>query len=229
MKFILMLTKNDVTIPDALEVFDEVRLSGVRQIGFKDMGLSKEKLRRLVGIMHDRQMETFLEVVSETKEASMNSARSAMELGVNYLIGGTYPGPTLDLIRGSTIKFFPYVGRVVGHPCLLRGRIDEIVEDARTVEKLGVDGINLLAYRYDGDVPKLMRSVVSAVKIPVIVAGSIDSVARIHEVGECGAWGFTIGGAIFDRKFDAGGDVLSQLRIVLKEAQSHSAEGMGRA
>jgi NAD(P)H-dependent flavin oxidoreductase YrpB (nitropropane dioxygenase family) len=229
MKFIFMLTKNDVTVPDALEVFHRIRHSGVRQIGFKDIGLPKEELRRLVRLMHKSQMETFLEVVSETKEASMNSARSAIELGVNFLIGGTYPEPILDLMRGSGIRFFPYVGRVIGHPCLLRGMVDEIVEDARRVEKLGVDGINLLAYRYDGDVPKLMRSVSSAVRIPVIVAGSIDSTARIREVSDCGAWGFTIGGAIFDKKFDADGDVLSQLRIVLKEVQSHPDRGSGRA
>jgi len=225
MKFIFMLTKNDMTIPDAISVFEKVKLSGVRQIGFKDVGLPKEELRRLVGMMRDRQMETFLEVVSESKDDSLNSARNAMDLGVHYLIGGTYPEPILDLIRGSGIRFFPYVGRVIGHPCLLRGRIDEIVEDARRVEKLGVDGINLLAYRHDGDVPKLMRSVVSAVKIPVIVAGSIDSSARIREVEDCGAWGFTIGGAIFDGRFNAGGDILSQLSVVLQEVHSRSDEG----
>jgi hypothetical protein len=229
MKFIFMLTKNDVTVPDALEVFSRIRHFGVRQIGFKDIGLPKEKLMRLVRLMHDSRMQTFLEVVSETEEASMNSARSAIELGVDYLIGGTYPEPILDLTRGSGIRFFPYVGRVVGHPCLLRGKIDEIVEDARRVERLGVDGINLLGYRYDGDVPKLMKSVVSAVRIPVIVAGSIDSVARIREVGDCGAWGFTIGGAIFDKKFEADGDLLSQLGIVLNEVQSRPDRGSGSA
>jgi len=224
-----MLTKNDVTVSDALRVFDKIRHSGVQQIGFKDIGLPKEELRRLVRMMHEDQLETFLEVVSETREASMNSARTALELGVDYLIGGTYPEPILDLTRGSGIKFFPYVGRIVGHPCLLRGTIDGIVEDARRVEKLGVDGINLLAYRFDGDVPKLMRSVVSAIRIPVIVAGSIDSAARIQEVSECGAWGFTIGGAIFDKKFAAEGDLLSQLRVVLAQIQSHSDRGSGRA
>ena len=40
------------------------------------------------------------------------------------------------------------------------GSIAEITEDARRVEALGVDGLNLLAYRYDGDVDALVETVV---------------------------------------------------------------------
>ena len=66
-----------------------------------------------------------------------------------------------EIIAGTGIKFFPYVGQIVDHPCLLRGTIDEIADDARRAEALGVDGINLLAYRYDGDVDALVEAVVA--------------------------------------------------------------------
>ena len=71
-------------------------------------------------------------------------------------------------------------GRIVGHPCLLRGSIAEIADDARRAEALGVDGINLLAYRYDGDVDALVEAVVAATSLPVIAAGSVDSAERIR-------------------------------------------------
>ena len=58
------------------------------------------------------------------------------------------------------MRFCPYIGQVIGHPCLLRGTIEEIADDARRAEALGVDGINLLAYRYDGDVEQLVEAVV---------------------------------------------------------------------
>ena len=85
-----------------------------------------------------------------------------------------------EILAGTGIKFFPYVGQIVDHPCLLRGTIAEIADDARRAESLGVDGINLLAYRYDGDVDALVEAVVGATSLPVIAAGSVDSAARIQ-------------------------------------------------
>jgi hypothetical protein len=50
------------------------------------------------------------------------------------------------------------------------------VASARALAALEhVHGLDLLAYRYTGDVPQLMADVSAAVAKPVIVAGSIDS------------------------------------------------------
>src|SRR5207237_1907756 len=113
---------------------------------------------------------THLEVVSETPEDTLKSARAAAEIGPDYLIGGTLIEPVQEIIAGTGIKFFPYVGQIVGHPCLLRGSIEEIVADTKRAAELGVDGINLLAYRYDGDVEALTRAVVEATDLPGICA-----------------------------------------------------------
>ena len=42
-----MLTSNDSTIPNSLEKLDEVLAGGVRHIGFKDVGLPFDDLKRL--------------------------------------------------------------------------------------------------------------------------------------------------------------------------------------
>lgn len=214
-----MLTKNDVTVRNAAEVFDEVKNSGVRYVGFKDIGLADHELTDLVRSIRSEGMQTFLEVVSASEVEALNSAKKALQLKVDYLIGGSYVRPTLDLVKDQGIKYFPYIGRVVGHPCLLRGAVGEIVEEARSIEGLGVDGINLLAYRWDGDVRNLMTSVVKSVGLPVIVAGSIDSCDKVRTVKEVGVWGFTIGGAVFDRKFRPQGTLVDQIDEVLKETQ----------
>ncbi|MDQ6607267.1 MAG: hypothetical protein M3Z06_12055 [Actinomycetota bacterium] len=65
--------------------------------------------------------------------------------------------------------------------------------EAARAEALGVDGINLLANRYDGDVDELVEAVVGATDLPVIAAGSVDSAERIQSLGERGVWAFTIG------------------------------------
>jgi NAD(P)H-dependent flavin oxidoreductase YrpB (nitropropane dioxygenase family) len=215
-----MLTHHDVTVPNALEVFNEVKDTGIFCVGFKDIGLPVKELATLVGLMRKEGKTILMEVVSETKEYTIQSVKNAVKLGVDYLIGGTYIEPALWLLKGSGIKYFPYIGKVIGHPCLLRGTIDEIVRDAKRVEALGADGINLLAYRFDGDVNRLMISVRDAVNIPIIVAGSINNFERIRKVVELGMWGFTIGGAIFENKFVPKGDLRDQIIAVINEIKN---------
>jgi hypothetical protein len=163
-----MLTKNDLTIRNALDVFDEIKDTGVRHIGFKDIGLPVDKLKILVQRMKKQEMRTYLEVVSESEEANVKSVKTAVELGVDNLIGGTYVGQTLKLMKGKKLGYYPYIGKIVGHPCLLRGSIEEIVADGKKKEAMGIDGINLLAYRYNGDVDKLMERV-SEIGLPMML------------------------------------------------------------
>jgi phosphoribosylformimino-5-aminoimidazole carboxamide ribonucleotide (ProFAR) isomerase len=56
--------------------------------------------------------------------------------------------------------------------------------------------------------------VVKAVKVPVVSAGSIESYRRISEVWKTGAWGFTIGSALFDKKFAPKGSFRENARAV---------------
>ena len=197
-EFIFMLTRDDKTLTDARDVYASIAGTGVRHVGCKDVGLPREELQALMSDIKGNGHTTHLEVVSESEEATLASARAAAEIGPDYLIGGTLIEPVQEIIAGTGIKFFPYVGQIVGHPCLLRGSIDEIVADTERAAELGVDGINLLAYRFDGDVEALTRAVVSATDLPVICAGSVDSVERIRALEACGAWAFTIGTAALD-------------------------------
>ena len=218
-EFIFFLTHSDATIHNALDVFEEIKDIGVKYVGFKDVGLPMERLRKLRDLIREANKISVLEVVSATKEDNVRAAKTGRELDVDYLIGGTYFEEVLPLLKGTEIKCFPYIGKIVSHPCLQRGTIEEICEDARRVEKLGADGIDLLSYRYDGDPAQLTMAVKDAVDIPIIVAGSISSFEQIRKMVELGVWGFTIGSAILDRKFVAGGSVRDQVEAVLKEIE----------
>ncbi len=218
-EFIFFLTYNDVTVYNAIDVFEKRKNTGIKYVGFKDVGLPKGKLIELHKRMKKAGMTTFLEVVSATEEDNLRSAKMGIELGVDNLIGGTYVRQTLPLLQDANIKYFPYIGKVIGHPCLLRGAIEEITRDARTVEDLGVSGIDLLAYRYDGNPEHLIRSVQESVKIPLIIAGSINSLERVRKMTELDVWAFTIGSAIFDKKFVPSGTLSDQITAVLKEIE----------
>lgn len=220
-EFIFFLTYNDVTIYNALDVFEMIRDTGIKYIGFKDVGLSKDKLMDLNEMIKRENMTSVMEVVSYSEQANIRSVKMAVELGVDYVIGGTYLEQMLPLIENTKIKYFPYVGKIEFTPtgCLLRGSIEEIVNDAKKVEAADADGIDLLAYRYDGDIEELVRSVVKTVKIPVIAAGSIDSLEKICKMAELGVWGFTIGTAILDRKIVPGRSTKYQIITVIKEIE----------
>jgi hypothetical protein len=217
-EFIFMLTRDDRTLSDAREVYASIADSGVRHVGCKDVGLPRDELAALMEDIRSNGHTTHLEVVSESDEATLQSARVAAEIAPDFLIGGTLIEPVQEVLQGTGIRFFPYVGRIVGHPCLLRGSIPEIADDARRAEQLGVDGINLLAYRYDGDVGELVEAVVDATSLPVIAAGSVDSPARIRALAERGVWAFTIGTAALDGKLVEGAPLAEQLRCALDAA-----------
>lgn len=229
-EFIFMLTRNDATVPDAAAVYDTLRDSGLRYVGFKDIGLPPAQLRELATTMRADGREVFLEVVSERPEDEMRSVEAALEIGVDWLLGGTHPDEALAILdrvgppgTPGRPRYCPFPGRVVDHPSVLQGTLDEIATSARDLTaREGVDGLDLLAYRWDGDVPALVRAVVSASAGPVIAAGSVDSAERINALADAGAWAYTIGGAIFDGRLPAGPSVREQVDCALELTRAAS-------
>lgn len=214
--FIFMLTRNDRTVADA-EVHVETALqAGIRHIGFKDIGLPFDELLDLAQLIRKRGASTYLEVVSLDRESEIRSVKSAVELGVDYLLGGTHVDDVLPLLEGTPIRYYPFPGRIVGHPSVLEGSREEIVASAITLaSRQGVSGLDLLAYRSKGDVPALMEAVCRAVSKPVIIAGSVDRPDQIDIIRKCGAAGFTIGTSALDGRFPAESRKLaSQLRAI---------------
>jgi hypothetical protein len=160
-----------------------------------------------------------LEVVSLSTYDELRSVRVGLDLGVDMIMGGTHPEAVLPLLEGSPVRYLPFPGTVIDHPSVLAGSIDMIAGHARQLtSRPGVHGLDLLAYRHAGDVPSLMAAVVAASRGPVVVAGSIDSDERIEAVRASGAWGFTVGGAVFDRCWLPGGSYADQVRHILERA-----------
>ncbi|MGP3697964.1 methylglyoxal synthase [Rhodobacter sp. NSM] len=215
--FILMLTAEDRTIPDARTRLDEALEAGARHIGFKDVGLPFDRLKELADAIRASGGRSYLEVVSLDEESELASARAAVELEVDCLLGGTRAETVTAITRQHPIRYYPFPGRVTGHPSVLEGTADEIVAAARRLADLEhVHGLDLLAYRFAGDVPALMRQVCAAVDKPVVMAGSIDSEARVTETAAAGAAGFTVGTAALAGSFPAEeGGFVSQVRAIL--------------
>ena len=80
-KLVVMLTYNDVTVKNAYEVFDECKDLPVENWGFKNVGLPKEEMKRLVSHMKAHGKTTYLEVVTYDEPSCMEAAKTATRKG----------------------------------------------------------------------------------------------------------------------------------------------------
>ncbi|MHB0913038.1 MAG: hypothetical protein ACYC2Y_06295 [Armatimonadota bacterium] len=214
-RLITMLTYNDETVKDAFEVFEECADLPCEFWGFKDIGLSTDRMRLLVEKMKDSDKTTFLEVVSLTEQECIDGAKVALDCGFDYLMGTVFYPSVFEFLKDKTIKFMPFCGKVSGHPSILDGSVQETIDEAKKMEALGVDGFDLLAYRYIGDAEELTRQLIANINVPLVMAGSIDSFERLSKVKELNPWAFTIGSAFFDKKFVKDAPFKEQLASVL--------------
>ncbi len=219
-EFVFMLTRDDRTVHDARAVLDAVKDTGLRYIGFKDVGATPEQLSEVTRAAHDAGLTVMLEVVSTSADDERRSLEAAVGIGVDWVLGGTRAEEGLAILAGADVAYCPFPGRIVGHPSLLEGTQDEIAADAARLTALdGVAGVDLLAYRHQTiDPVELTRAVVAASAGPVVAAGSVASYEQIAALADAGAWGFTIGGAIFEGRMPGAPDVAAQVRGVLAAA-----------
>jgi hypothetical protein len=217
MDFVFMLTRADQTVPDCLRVLEEIRPVGLMHIGFKDVGVPPETLRALVAGIRAQGATTYMEVVSTSDEAALNSARVAREIGVERLLGGTQVDEILAILAGSATTYHPFPGKPVGHPTKLGGTASDVEADCRRFAAKGCAGVDLLAYRAtDADPIELVRAARRGTPGNLLVAGSVATRAQIRALRGAGADAFTIGSAAFDGSFaPTMGSLRSQLEAIV--------------
>lgn len=213
-KLIVMLTHHDKTVPDALSVFTAAKDLPVDCWGFKDVGLPRPQMAELLSALKAAGKTTFLEVVSYSEEECMRGARLAAEMGFDYLMGTLFYPSVWAYLKDKPVKYMPFVGHVSGSPSVLEGSVEEIVAEGRQLAAQGVYGFDILAYRHKDDPEGLARTFVGEMPVPVVVAGSINDRDRMQFVEDIGAWGYTMGSALFEGKFVPNGTFRDNLAAV---------------
>ena len=175
-------------------------------------------MARLCDSIHSIGKEAFVEIVEYDEDKILGPAKQAVKLGFDFLMGTVFYPSVLNIIKDSGIKYVPFCGEIYDRPSILDGTIEEIVDDAVRIEAEGIDGFDLLAYRYKylDKVDELVRTLVKSVKVPIVSAGSINSFERLQDTVDQGVWGFTIGGAFFEKKFVPEGSYRDNVIAVIK-------------
>lgn len=217
-EIIVMLTHNDITVSNAREVFADSADLPVQYWGFKDAGVTSAEARRLVDDFRAAGKSAVFEVVSFDEKRLLDAARLAVDTGFDYFTGSSYSEAVRELVQGAGMKYLPFSGGVGGSPIELHGEEGTIVEDSARIIDRGADGIDLVAYRYcDGDPVTLAKAAVARVGAEkVIIAGSVNSPERMHLMQEIGPFAYTMGGALFESAFVAGGSFRENLQRVVE-------------
>ena len=216
-EMIIMLTNNDITVPDAEEIFEECKDLPAKKWGFKDVGLEKDRMIELAKKMKDAGKETYIEVVTYTEEGCLEGAKLAYECGLDYLTGTLPFDSVLEYAKAHNLKYYPFAGDVGGSPVELKGSIESVTASAKKAIESGAAGVDLTAYRYaDGDPIELIKAVVDAVGADkVCIAGSIGNAERMEAMKKAGVAEYTMGSALFNGNFVKGGTFRENLEYVL--------------
>jgi hypothetical protein len=214
-RLIAMLTRNDNTVENAIEVFEQYKNAPTNYWGFKDTGTDKEKMKSLIERMKSAGKTTFLEVLNEKEDECIRFAKFAIEFEFDYLIGMHYFDTVNDLLRSKPIKYFPTCGKRSGIPRMLEGPVEEIISEAKQIEKAGADGLTLSAYRYRGNPEELSQEFVKEIQIPIIITGSINNYERLDLIKSLNPWGFTVGSAFFNKDFGKNLTLAGQIERVV--------------
>src|SRR5271166_4109060 len=224
MDFVFMLTRNDATVENALDLVEVARHLALKHIGFKDVGAETAKLRRLTAAIREAGAAVWMEVVSTSRDDELRSIALARDLGVDWLMGGVHAEEALQILAGSAPRYLPFAGAPQGHPTKLGGSAADVEAHCRAFARKGCAGVDILAYRATEAEPLDLIAACRrgfAGSGTVVVAGSINSAERITAIRAAGADAFTIGTAAIDASYAPGaGPLEAQLRAVLADCRA---------
>jgi hypothetical protein len=226
MDFVFMLTRNDATVANALDLVETVRPLGLKHIGFKDVGADALMLRRLTDAIREAGATPWMELVATTREAELRGVKLGRDLGVDMLMGGVHVEEAIRILNGSPTRYLPFAGAPSGHPTRLGGSASEVEAQCRAFAAKGCAGVDILAYRATEAEP---LDLVAACRRglldfgAVVVAGSVNSPERVAAVRDAGADAFTIGTAAIDGAYAPGaGPLTAQLAAVLADCAARA-------
>ena len=148
-----------------------------------------ETLRALVKGIKAQGATTYMEVVSTSAEAALNSARVAREIGVARLLGGTQVDEILAILAEQSHDVSPVpgqAGRASHEARRLGGGCGEA--DCRRFAAKGCAGVDLLCVSRDrGEDPlDLVRAARRGTPGYLLVAGSVGTAAQIVALAAAG-------------------------------------------
>lgn len=219
-ELMVMLTWKDKTVSDAYEIFESCKYLPVFDWGFKNAGMTDASTAKLIAAMKSAGKQTYYEIITRTKEAYIAGEATAEKAMFDCMMGTKYDQDLHDKLKSLGITFCPALGKpgsvYNGVPGVLLGDYDEIIDEGKMiVSEKGVDGITIPVFRYYQDGTKLLDMLLNALPdTPIYVAGSVDSLEKMDLMFSLGIAKFTMGSALFNKKYVPNGTFRDNLEFV---------------
>jgi len=191
--------------------------------GFKDVGLPPSKMKTVYDAMRAAGKTTFLEVVSLSEKEGLDGARTRRRAGRRLPHGNGLLRLDQRVRQGERSQIPAFCRTRSQSPQHPRRRDRRDRGRRATARGKGCcrpRSADLSARRRCGEA---VEGSGQGVAFPVVSAGSIESYRRIAEVWDAGAWGFTMGTALFDRAFVPDG-TLSDNILAVCDWLDHASE-----
>lgn len=218
-KLIVMLTYNDKTVENALEIFNECKNLDVDFWGIKTDPLPLEKMSEFVQAVHAINKIAVFESVCYTEEEGISDARKAAHCKCDILMGTVFSNTINSYCKENGIKYMPFIGRPSLVPSILNGTPEEIAADINSAITNGTFGVDFLAYRHTKNAKTILDQVLTSNnKTNICIAGSVDSFKKLDQIKKLNASFFTIGSAFFNKRF--GNSIPEQIEKVINYIKS---------
>ncbi|MBC8537212.1 hypothetical protein [Feifania hominis] len=222
---VAMLTRNDITVPNAMEVVRENSHAKAEYWGFKDVGVTFEQGEALIQAMQAAGKKVVLEPLTRDEETANKWAQLAVRYHCAAYLGFFFKSVSDTLRAGGVLHFTPF-GRRNADERLL-GTLDELRQAALELIDQGAAGIRMSAYRWiEGD-PALLASTLKAEfnarGVPFMMTGSVSDYNMLDVIREMQPWGITVGGALFDEGKFGGGTVAERIDRINEYCNSELA------
>ncbi|USX53519.1 hypothetical protein [Lentzea sp. HUAS12] len=214
-----MLTEKDLTIPDAVDVYEKLSVDELRIIAFKDTGTDPRMAEDLTAAAHADGRSVLLELADMSDAGQERGYQLALDLGVDRVVGAWRPEVAQAFAGSGKPEYWPFVGSLSGSPLVLSSTPDELAAEAELLSGTdGVRGLVLMPYRQSSyDPVLLMERTAAAASVPFLIAGGVRrDAAQIAAIAAAGAWGFTMGGAALADRHDDPESVTERVSEILR-------------
>ncbi len=209
-----MPVKNARNVEDAESIMRSVTSDlKVECLGCKDNAISKEDIRMIDRHIKDAGKRSLLEIMADEAHY-IDSARMAVEIGFDIVIGTHYTKEVADLLEENGIGYYPFIGKLTEYPIYMVGSIQDVVDEAVYVSQQNVTGLTIPLYHFEGDAEELARQLVRNVSKPMFVAGHVSTEEQIRFLNELGFYGFTMGTQLIDKRYVQNGSFNDNLKVV---------------